>query len=746
MLNIADIESIAKKLGKARKSGDEYLCQCPAHDDKNPSLSIGLSENGQPLVYCHAGCSQDQVIKALKNLNLWPSNTGHSKDKPIIEYEYRDENGELCYTIKRTPDKRFFITPSGTKKRILYRLPELLKAKKKNELIFFVEGEKDVDTLRAYGLNATTNPFGAGAPFLESYSETLSGCNVVVIPDNDRAGKNHALNVCTSLLGKALSLKYLELQGLEEKDDVSDWLLKGGSKERLLELVENTPECTTESLDILRERSQEWDEPKPLQDITDPLPYPIDSLPEILREGIKDVQKMTQAPVPLIAASALSVISTTCQAHYDIRRGQGLKSPISLFMLTIAESGERKSTCDKLFTSVIRDYERQEQEKLKQTIKECHAKIASWESKELGIKKDITEKTKKGNDTKELEEKLLELQNNKPEFPRIPKLIRKDETPESLAYGLKHEWPTCGILSSEGGSILGSHANSSDTVMRNLSLQNELWDGEGLSIGRRTSESYSVNDVRLTVGIQIQEEPLKQFIERSKGLARGIGYFSRFLISIPVSTQGTRFYKEIDTPLDNLELLKARLFDILNKAIFMNDDGSLSPEALDLSHEAKELWKSFYNETEKELSCYGKYADMKDVASKAGDNAARLSALFHLVSDTSGSLIIEKESMAGAIACMKWYLNEALRFFGFISLSKEDQTLKKLDSWIIKYCRDYRVHSFPKTIALQCSPSQTRKKEQLETAMNTLSQLNRARIDKVNGKDSIIINPKLLKQ
>src|SRR5262249_7323296 len=64
---------------------------------------------------------------------------------------------------------------------------------------------------------------------------------VVILPDNDEPGRKHAKQVRDSLVGKAASIRILELDGLPDKGDVSNWLAAGGTKERLLELVQKAP-------------------------------------------------------------------------------------------------------------------------------------------------------------------------------------------------------------------------------------------------------------------------------------------------------------------------------------------------------------------------------------------------------------------------------------------------------------------------------------------------------------------------
>jgi putative DNA primase/helicase len=68
-------ESIAKAFG-GRKTGCGWMACCPAHDDREPSLSIREADNGKVLVRCHAGCDQGRVIAALRSRRVWNEN-GH---------------------------------------------------------------------------------------------------------------------------------------------------------------------------------------------------------------------------------------------------------------------------------------------------------------------------------------------------------------------------------------------------------------------------------------------------------------------------------------------------------------------------------------------------------------------------------------------------------------------------------------------------------------------------------------------
>ena len=103
-----------------------------------------------------------------------------------------------------------------------------------------MEGEKDADRLASLGFVATTNAGGAGK-WRDEYSEYLRGRHVVIIPDNDEPGREHAAKVARSLQGIAASVRILELPNLPPKGDVSDWLDAGGVVDELLVLAESAP-------------------------------------------------------------------------------------------------------------------------------------------------------------------------------------------------------------------------------------------------------------------------------------------------------------------------------------------------------------------------------------------------------------------------------------------------------------------------------------------------------------------------
>ena len=486
-----------------------------------------------------------------------------------------------------------------------------------------------------------------------------------------------------------------------------------------------------------------WPELQPLAAKVEPEPYPLDALPDAIRAAVEEVQGFTKAPVPLVASSALAALSLAIQAHADAKRAEKLAGPVSLFLLTIADSGERKSTCDGFFTRAIREYEETQAELAKPVLKDHKAATEAWEAKRVGIKEKIRQLAKENKPTGDKELVLRDLEHDKPELLRVPRLLYADATPEALAYGLAKNWPSGGVVSAEAGVVFGAHGMGKDSVMRNLALLNVLWDGGNLTIDRRTAESFTVRGARLTVALQVQEATLRSFFDRSGGLARGTGFLARFLVAWPESTQGFRPFTEAPANWPALATFNHRIAAILDQPAPVGEDGALSPPLLPLTADAKTAWVTFHDAIESELGLGGELYDVRDVASKTADNAARLAALFQVFESAGGAIGAEAFESASRIAA--WHLNEARRFFGELALPAELADAARLDGWLLDYCRRHKTNIVPRReVQRNVTPVHLRQKAVLEDALHELAEAGRVLLVQDGKRKEIHVNPALL--
>lgn len=485
-----------------------------------------------------------------------------------------------------------------------------------------------------------------------------------------------------------------------------------------------------------------WGEPQPLFMAHEELPYPLDALPPMIRGAVEEVLGFVQAPEALIASSALGALSLAAQQHYDVKRAEGLSGPTGLFFLSIADSGERKSSCDGHFTKCIHAYEAEQASLGKAAVAKANDELEVWTAKCDGLKEAIRKGAQRGQDTDNEETLLRNLVETKPLRPRIPKLLYLEFTPEALLFRLAKEWPSGGVLSSEAGLVFGSHGMNSESVMRNLSSLNQLWDGSDISIARKTSESFVLRGARLTMALQIQESTLKAFMDRTGALARGTGFLARFLVAWPVSKIGHRPFRE-PSCWQSLEAFQRRLRELLELPAAVDENGGLTPSMLTLSPEAKAIWIAFHDRIEEQMGISGDYATIKDVASKSADNVARLAALFYAL-DGVGGEYISAEYLKAACRIVEWHLNESRRFFNHMVIPCKLAQAKLLEDWLVHRMRATGKDHIPTSEVLQYGPPSLRVKADFEATAQELAQMSRIRIFNEGKRRFIAVNPMLL--
>jgi putative DNA primase/helicase len=283
-MNALTIEAIAKALGGARKSSSGWMARCPAHDDRNPSLSISETPDGAPLVHCHAGCPQENVVGTLKSRSLWPETNGRRHEpaarrrkaadkeewvfagpapdgtpkpdfhhrrlgKPSHVYAYRDVEGRVLGYVCR------FDRPEGGKEvlpltpwrlagngRIVWRWKAfptprplyglLTLTERTGGTVVVVEGEKAAAAAMKLFPHCpvVTWPGGSKAYRMADWSP-LEGRKTLIFTDADEPGMAAAEGIARLLMeigNEAGSIRIVDPpEGLEKGWDLADALEEG---------------------------------------------------------------------------------------------------------------------------------------------------------------------------------------------------------------------------------------------------------------------------------------------------------------------------------------------------------------------------------------------------------------------------------------------------------------------------------------------------------------------------------------
>jgi DNA primase len=196
--------------------------------------------------------------------------------------------------------------------RVPYRLPKMSQA----ETVYLPEGEKDVHTLESWGFVASCNPGGSGeCQLYRQWADYFRNRHIIILPDNDGPGRKHVLAVATALITAAASVRVVELPGLQEKGDVTDWRDAGGTPDQFRELVAATAPLDAAALSELQERwgipdkepkhqaarveaLDDWPNLEPIQSELPPVQaFSEDLLPALFRPLVRDVTERMQVPM-----------------------------------------------------------------------------------------------------------------------------------------------------------------------------------------------------------------------------------------------------------------------------------------------------------------------------------------------------------------------------------------------------------------------------------------------------------------
>jgi hypothetical protein len=429
----------------------------------------------------------------------------------------------------------------------------------------------------------------------------------------------------------------------------------------------------------------------------------------LLSAAVDEAENNIQAPRALIFSGALTAISLVCQGLIDVCKPNGQCVPTSLILLSIAESGERKTTAENIFLGPIRELQRLEYKKHQESCAEWSAQVESWKEKKRVILKKIGKNTDKGIDSSEEELLLIAHERLKPIKPRQFKMVYDDATSEALFSGLYNNLPSAGLISSEGAGILNGGA------LNDLSKQNSLWSGDSITVDRASVESYQISNSRLTVSIMLQWAIFKEYMERRGERSRGSGLFARCLFCHPESTQGTRTISNGTMSWEKCNNFSARISELLVQNRALLDSPGKERLVVCFSLEAKERWMDVFNEIETGILAGGRFEQVADHASKLADNIARVAALLHFFEGEQGDISCEVLDFAVDVCC--WYSDQFFKIF--VPPPQEDIDADDLVGWLRSYFgRSYG--EIRKNKILQCGPNKLRNKLRLERALNVL--------------------------
>lgn len=452
--------------------------------------------------------------------------------------------------------------------------------------------------------------------------------------------------------------------------------------------------------------------PEPLfRNVGEPERFPLDQMPLVLKQGAMGVQGRTQAPIALCAQSCLAALSLGASRLADIRLPSGQSRPLSLYLITIAASGERKSSADNEASKPIMKWESQEAIAYQQDMETYRIKAASFETAE----KELHKRFKK--DRVKLEDELRKL-GPPPPAPFCPfALVGGDPTPEGLWLQLSTGMGFAGIFSAEGGSFVGGHAMGADHKLRTAAVLSEAWDGSPMRRTRRGDGVSVLNQRRVCAHLMLQPASAAGFL--ADPVLRDQGLLSRMLACEPATTMGSRFGRQSAESEQALREYLQAVEDLWLRPVMHLDHerGALDLRVLELEPDAHSGLLAFGEWVENQLGPGGLLRTISGFANKLAEHATRLAGVFAMSRDPDITSVSAEDAEAG-IELARWYASEALRLHEGARLNITLSKAETLRAWLCSDTWPHQMVSLPDIY--QFGPSEFRSKDEARKFVEVL--------------------------
>lgn len=431
-------------------------------------------------------------------------------------------------------------------------------------------------------------------------------------------------------------------------------------------------------------------EPIPLVERIAAPAYPLEALGPVLGEAAERLRYYVQTPAGMAGQSVLAAAALAIQGTTDVQRGSIGNGPVSLMLMTIAESGDRKSSIDRLALSPVRTWEAERREAMPGRLADYRAAIEAWQLRRESVVSAAKPKGKEAMSQDQqlrLRDQLMTLDTEKPEPPPRPNITFEEPTAEGGWRHFHEGEPSAGLFSDEAIGFFGGHGMSEESRGRTIAMLSKLWDGSPITRTRGTAgESGIMAGRRLSAHLMLQ--PVVSAKVLGDPLLMGQGFLARFLVCHESSLAGTRFLKGRDLSRGAqhdpaIGRYWQSLSEMIRTPLDVDDQtGELRLRMAKIEGDAFTAWCALHDSIEHHLATNGRFIEVKAFASKAADNAARIAAVLALV---EGHTSPQREHIERAGKLMAYYLESMA-----VRTAEAQQDIREVQAReLLEWLKDY---------------------------------------------------------
>ena len=698
-------ENLLARLAGVKETKSGWSARCPAHEDGQASLSIAEGRDGRVLLKCHAGCDHKKIVSALgleerdlfdADATLTPATKKAATPKankkpgqacaspeaaqkayertlgqPGHVYEYRYANGQHVGSVLRwdRPDGKV-IRPLGLhadgwrqeqmpEPRPLYLLDVI--ARSPGSALLVTEGEKCVNALsHGLGILATTSSGGSNAASKSDWSP-LAGREVVILADNDDAGRQYAADVAAILheLDPPAIVRVVELDGLEPGGDVADLYEACRSADELAALREKIERLADET-EPLKPKAATTATSSASSPIEAWRPYPTRAMPKAVSTLIEEAARAIGCDEAFVALPLLAVLGSAIGTTRRVELKPGWRVLPIVWPVTVAESGSAKSPAADVSLDHVREREDRLHEDYLSTLSTYEIEVEDYEKC-----RSAWRHAKKSDEPP-------------PKRPREPiqrRVLVEDATIEALVSALADNPRGLLVATDEFSGWLAAQGRYNGTAAADEAFFLKAYSGRSHNVSRRTGRSVHIRQAAVWLTGTIQPGVLRRALGVER---RESGLLARLLLAQPprrpkkwtTDAIGWTTREDFVRVLDNLYGLQHELAA-----------GREESRIVRLSGDAETLFVEFYEEHGRET--IDNSGDLAAAWSKLEETAGRLALIVHETRLAAGEHVVADEidtvSMAAAIELVGWFKYETRRVYSLLAESETERAIRQAD-------------------------------------------------------------------
>jgi len=583
---------------------------------------------------------------------IWTYTDAEGQPVGLVLRWDRPNGGKTIRPVSRNGDG--WMIGAMAEPRPLYRLPDLANAKR----VYVCEGEKAAEAAWSIGLIATTSAQGCKSAHKTDWTP-LAGKEVIILPDNDEAGREYADTVAR-ILGSLTPKPDVKIVNLPEVPE-------GGDIVEFIDARDGNVDETRAAIEALADAEEPIEFPRPEPSVRRYRPFPTETLPEPVRTFVREASAAIGCDPSYVALPLLAGLASAIGNTRRIQLKPGWSEPSIVWTAIVGDSGTMKSPALELALRPVRDRQHL-------AMKEHAKAMEQFESELKRYERDLAQwkRARQGS-------------ADPPTAPKRPVADRcwcDDSTIEAVAELLANQPRGLLLVRDELAGWIGAFDRYAKTQGGDVPKWLEMFGGRPIIVDRKTNDPLYVPRAAVSITGGIQPKILKRVLTqeyRENGLA------ARLLLAWP--PRRPKRWSEAEIAPSTFAAVAA-VFERLYSLEFGGTGcgGERQPVLMGLTPEAKKAWVRFHDEHSEEQMDLA--ADLAAAWSKLEAYAARLALIVHLVrwaaQDESLKTphAVDETSMRMGIELARWFGHEARRIYAMLDESEEESELRQLIEWI----------------------------------------------------------------